>query len=273
MIIIVIIGGAISGSKASGFGIWYWGYTAWKMYKRDNASLVSLQKIMLWFQGIGSAIAFGVLFFSNSDSKKYIDITPWELLIIASLAMGLTFFLYSFFQKQISNTDNSTMCGNSSSEPVSQQQIENAVSAAPQINNQTQLFNQINFNNDDDDHFWEQAANEIDNNQKKSGLWAKCFAESNGDEAKAKAAYLKTRFLQLKDIAESDRLKAAAEIQAKKERELNELREAERIARLGLPALCPKCKGEIRTTTEACFHCNSWLGKGSDLKPISVNQK
>jgi len=66
MIFVVIIGGAMSGSKSVGFGVWYWGYTAWKMYKRDNESLVSLQKVMLWFE----AIAFDLSGFLEPNSFR-----------------------------------------------------------------------------------------------------------------------------------------------------------------------------------------------------------
>ena len=47
MIFLFLIGVVESGSKSVGIGSWYWGYTAWKMYKRDNDSLVSLQKFIL----------------------------------------------------------------------------------------------------------------------------------------------------------------------------------------------------------------------------------
>jgi hypothetical protein len=42
-----------------------------------------------------------------------------------------------------------------------------------------------------DEKLWERAAVELNSDAKNEGLWIKCFAESNGDEAKAKAMYLK----------------------------------------------------------------------------------
>jgi hypothetical protein len=39
-----------------------------------------------------------------------------------------------------------------------------------------------------------------------------------------------------------------------------------------LPAICPSCRKEITTNTEACNHCNAWLGSGSALKPIPINK-
>ena len=37
-----------------------------------------------------------------------------------------------------------------------------------------------------------------------------------------------------------------------------------------LVAHCPNCNGIITTSTEACNHCNTWLGAGADLKPLPV---
>jgi len=45
-------------------------------------------------------------------------------------------------------------------------------------------------------------------------------------------------------------------------------KEAEIYERKGMPATCPNCKQNIYTKTQACFHCNTWLGAGSDQKPI-----
>ena len=61
MIFAVIMGGALSGSKSLGWGIWYWGYTAWKMYKRDNESLVVIHKVVLWFEAIAFSVALTFL--------------------------------------------------------------------------------------------------------------------------------------------------------------------------------------------------------------------
>jgi hypothetical protein len=42
-----------------------------------------------------------------------------------------------------------------------------------------------------DEKLWEKASVELDSDARNVGLWAKSFAEANGDEAKAKAMYLK----------------------------------------------------------------------------------
>jgi hypothetical protein len=47
-----------------------------------------------------------------------------------------------------------------------------------------------------DEHF-AKALSEIENGTQDKGLWARCFAEANGDESKAKAAYLSKRSIDL----------------------------------------------------------------------------
>jgi len=55
-----------------------------------------------------------------------------------------------------------------------------------------------NINNEDDEKLWEQASAELNSSNKNEGLWAKCFAEANGDEAKARAQYLSAKVSKLR---------------------------------------------------------------------------
>ena len=49
-----------------------------------------------------------------------------------------------------------------------------------------------------EEEIYESISKEIDNDEKKKGLWTKAFGESDGDENKAKALYIKYRFDQIK---------------------------------------------------------------------------
>ncbi|MFM2006344.1 MAG: hypothetical protein RLZZ09_1999 [Pseudomonadota bacterium] len=60
-----------------------------------------------------------------------------------------------------------------------------------------------------DEHLYEQVAEELSQNGPHAGLWAKAFAESDGVESKAKALYLRYRVEQLAKV-ERDRLKQLA---------------------------------------------------------------
>lgn len=62
---------------------------------------------------------------------------------------------------------------------------------------------QINPNqNTSEELIWTEVANEFSSPNRKEGLWAKCFAESEGIESKAKALYLKRRANELLSKAE-----------------------------------------------------------------------
>lgn len=159
MFFVVLIVGAISGSKTSSVGMLYWGYTAWKMYKRDNQSLVLLQKAMLWLQGLLFSIGLGVLFFSDSESNRYVDITPLGFLITAILTLSLTYFLYVFFLSQEKVYSNSTSAVND-----------------PSI----------------EDKHWEQASREL-GGVRHEATWARAMANADGNEDKTKALYIKLR--------------------------------------------------------------------------------
>lgn len=162
MIFLVFIGGAMSGSKSVGFGVWYWGYTAWKMYKRNNDALVSLQKVMLWFEALAFTVALAVLLFSDSDVRRYVDVTPLELILLASLSMGVTFALYKYFGKQVKNPNVADASSN-------------------------------------DEDLWSTVSDELKNGQRVDSLWTRAFAESDGDSNKANARYIKMRVEQLRD--------------------------------------------------------------------------
>lgn len=163
MIFVVTIGGSMSGSKSVGFGMLYWGYTAWKMYKRDNDALILLQRIVLWFEAIAFAIALAVLIFSDSDVTRLVDVTPLGLIIIATLSMGVTYLLYIFFKGQKNIGSTSALFGSNSSI---------------------------------DDRFWEQASRELEGDRHEA-TWARAFSNAEGDESKAKALYLNYRALAL----------------------------------------------------------------------------
>jgi len=61
---------------------------------------------------------------------------------------------------------------------------------APPSNESTQT-------DQDDNHFYDQVAGELQNNILIPGLWTKAYAEASGDESKARAFYIKYRVTQL----------------------------------------------------------------------------
>jgi hypothetical protein len=64
-----------------------------------------------------------------------------------------------------------------------------------------------------DEHFYAKVVEELKLHGPVAGLWAKAFAESNGDEPKSKALYLRYRVEQLK-TAEA-KMEVSASVAAK----------------------------------------------------------
>jgi len=68
-----------------------------------------------------------------------------------------------------------------------------------------------------DEQLYAMAFEELNSGQTVTGLWAKCFAEADGDENKAKAKYLVTRSARLKVEHQMRRLELAKEARALEE--------------------------------------------------------
>ena len=169
MVFFVLIAGAVTHSKSSGFGLWVWGYTAWLMYKRRNSDLASMYKLLLWFDGIAMAVlATSVAF--NSSMLSVVGVEDLiATLILLVIVLLVTFSLYLFFKSQL--------------EVVKEVQNGDSVK----------------------DECWSNALSELNNGNLDDATWARSFAESNGDESKAKASYLKTRAIYYQSLVQNAR--------------------------------------------------------------------
>lgn len=164
MVFVVFFAGALTKSKSFGFGVWIWGYTAWLMYKRRNADLVSFYKGILWVDVIAACIALFALAFNASDMDKYVDYSAIEVALLFAVVISLTYGLYRFFRKQNNLLSESTYFDTNS--PI-------------------------------EDKYWEQAFHEFNVGDRAVAIWARAFSEAEGDENKAKARYLMMRAIQL----------------------------------------------------------------------------
>lgn len=165
MVFFVLIVGAITNSKTSGFGMWIWGYTAWLMYKRRNADLVSLYKFLLWFDAIAAGVVVSILLFSYSDVSKYVGYSVVEVSLLFIVVFLVTYGLYRYFKSK-----NDLIYGSSSNASVTSM----------------------------DEKHWEQVSEELRNGQRIDSLWIRAFSEADGDNNKANARYIKLRVDQLK---------------------------------------------------------------------------
>jgi hypothetical protein len=125
--------------------------------------------------------------------------------------------------------------------------------------------------------FWDQALQECNDQKMRPGLWARAFADSNGQDAVAKANYLRLRASQLQnqyklsqdqEKAEKERVRqvALAEQQALETEEaavLAKMSDAERIETLEPKGRCPNCSAVIKLNSKNCSHCNAIFGDDS----------
>lgn len=163
MVFFVLIAGALSQSKSSGFGVWIWGYTVWLMYKRRTSDLVTFYKGILWVYFIAGFVAIGTLAISNNEVSRIVGYTAFEVLFLFILIILLTYGLYRYFYNLSLNTETYTFID---------------------ANSDTQL--------------WEQVSDEIKSGNRVDSLWVRVFSETEGDVNKANARYIKLRAEQIK---------------------------------------------------------------------------
>lgn len=117
-----------------------------------------------------------------------------------------------------------------------------------------------------EEDLWEAALKEVDGTQRRNGLWAKVFAQTNGDENKAKAAYISLRVEQLQEEQRLAREEKDRLAQAEQERLFEQRSQEERLAvKVGhMPkGLCPACRHIVILDAPTCPHCQAFLGEGS----------
>jgi hypothetical protein len=134
----------------------------------------------------------------------------------------------------------------------------------------------------EDENFWAQAASEVDGAGRRPGLWAKCFAETQGDEVKTRVYYLKLRVSEIKnEHLKQLRLLEKQEEEQKQANELIRIEEEEKLRLITLheaqrlyeslpKGSCSNCKGVIPLNSESCSKCYAMFGPYSrwTIKPL-----
>ena len=125
----------------------------------------------------------------------------------------------------------------------------------------------------DEEALWAIALAEFDSGNRRPGLWAKVFSDADGNEALAKARYLRIRAGELE--AERVTLIAASELEAKRQAQEAALAhlDAEKRAYEMLPkGTCPLCEAVIPLSAEECPRCGALFGRGAVWKPVPVSR-
>lgn len=118
---------------------------------------------------------------------------------------------------------------------------------------------------------WANAIAEFEGSSRRPGLWAKCYAEAQGDEVKAKVSYLNARVDELKVEDEQRVLDVfhAREVAAE-EAHLAGLTAEQRAYELQPKGACPNCGTVCPLMSKSCPKCKASFEQDSgwSLKPI-----
>lgn len=125
------------------------------------------------------------------------------------------------------------------------------------------------------EQFWAAAIADFDGSSRRPGLWARAFAEAQGNELAAKANYLRYRAAELQQEhaagLERERLNAEAAQRAAALAHLS----AEQRMYADLPkGVCPNCDAIVPLNHVTCSGCKAMFGPNSvwNLRPIDEKE-
>ena len=163
----------LAGNKG-GIGTLFWGYVAWMMYKRNFVGLVTLFKLSLGLVFFSFFIGF-VLLSNGTFEEKWFGYTPQGYYLTVLIVGAIDLALLSYFKNLTNQAD--LAYRPSDSQIPSSEQLKSPFGSG--------------YIDSNDNKLWEDALFEF-NNKRNEGLWGRLFSESDGDENKAKARYLKS---------------------------------------------------------------------------------
>lgn len=123
------------------------------------------------------------------------------------------------------------------------------------------------------EEFWAAALSEFEGPSRRPGLWARAFADAQGNEAVAKATYLRDR---ASELAHEHQLQLARQerqsTQLARETELEHLSAEQRAYELLPKGRCPNasCRSVMPLSEKLCTKCGAnFDGSGWSLAPIA----
>lgn len=167
------------------FGTVFWCFVAYQMHKRNNQLLSSVFKFITWFEIAIGAIA--LLFFASNTSMN----GGWifSMLILIGGIAAVMFALHIYF-RNIALKE--SLIANDGSAVSSTSPIKTETSSTQAFTTNTQPTVDGDSCSSDSEA-WETAYKEAEGEGRVIAVWAKCFADANGDEQRCKAQYIKQR--------------------------------------------------------------------------------
>jgi hypothetical protein len=160
--------------------------------------MAALIGVVYPFDGLGEALAFSIFPWA-------ISCAVWVTYLNRSKRVRVTFeneILIGPSESRVVPSHDSYPSGartepQTIATPLATRQDSSAMPIASSPENQRPITTAAPMSADTEEAFWAAALQEVEGSGRKQGLWAKAYASSNGNEAAAKAAYLRDRVQQL----------------------------------------------------------------------------
>lgn len=125
------------------------------------------------------------------------------------------------------------------------------------------------------EHIWSAAISEFDGPSRRPGLWARAFAEAQGNEPAAKANYLRYRASELwqehEALREQEQRKAEAAMSAAAFAHLSVAQRAYAALPKGI---CPSCEAAVLPlTADTCPKCEAMFGHSGGWNVMPTDEK
>lgn len=188
MFLVTLVVADINGTKNSIY-MYVWIMVGYFAYKGDLARINKWMLALIW---INVLVMFMVAIFMDDKSMSNIQ-RGWSsrvsMLVGVCIMLVPKIILYFYTNNLMNNFQKSA---NSSKDNVEMLMTKAKVEVK---NMKTTSINAVDNN---ENKFWEMAVYELNNNTRNEAVWARLFSETDGDENKTKARYLKYRVDELK---------------------------------------------------------------------------
>jgi hypothetical protein len=246
----------VGGAKVSVY-VLVWCYIAYMSYKGDIDQIATWLKWLIIIHVVGLVIIAG---FIDSAWQGFILVGAGITLTVKIALYGYVYAVHAKSRNQDDHNYSAVSVHQETANEASNEKGSNSVTTAT-YNGKVEPVKNAAQDGDamhDDDMFYEQALDELENQQFVKATWARALAETNGDDAKSKAGYIRLRVAQLKaaeqkanDVAEAERMAKANAVR------LARLSEEQRAYELLPKGKCPQCKTIIPSASQTCPKCGA----------------
>lgn len=263
-------------------------YGGFGLLKKRTPNAVTTAKVVLWFNGPIAVIIYGIVLPAMMPSNAGIDTAEVVASLLSSLVYLGIWTAYLSQSKRVRNTYglNSVSAQSVPQPSASEARFDGQPRKAAIVQTQPNVVDvekskisavapKIVGNIDsivDDDAIYTQIAQELETGVKDKGLWTRLFADTDGDEQKTRARYIKHRAEKLM-AAQQAHLKEQAKLRAEENAKL------ERQKQLAIDGLsrktgrCPnsRCEAIMPLTSARCPKCCADFSF-RELKPLTLEE-